>query len=53
MQKLTENKSKPKCVRQNYKTLRIKLESKFHDFGFGIGFLDMTPKAQVTTTTKR
>lgn len=32
---------------KNYKTLRRKWEN-LHDIGFGIDFLDMTPKAEAT-----
>lgn len=43
---------KARPLKKNHKTHRRKHREKFHDTGFANGFLDMTPKAQTTTTTK-
>jgi hypothetical protein len=38
-----------KMSAQTIKPLKEKIGVNYHDLGFSIGFLDMTPKAQVTT----
>lgn len=53
IQKLTQNELKrPKFKSLNYKTLRRKHIYNLCDLGLGNSFLDITPKAQGTTTTK-
>lgn len=53
IQKLTQTELKrPKFKSLNYKTLKRKHIYNLCDLGLGNSFLDLTPKAQGTTTKK-